>query len=37
MPQFLETENDAVKEESKDSTKTPLKPKRKSDKMQVRY
>merc|ERR1712071_153730 len=34
MPQFLETENDAVKEESKDSTKTPLKPKRKSDKMQ---
>merc|ERR1712071_150257 len=34
MPQFLETENDTVKEESKDSTKTPLKPKRKSDKMQ---
>merc|ERR1712071_48600 len=34
MPQFLETENDTVKEESKDSTKTPLKPKRKSYKMQ---
>jgi len=34
MPQFIEAENSAIKEELKDSTKTPLKTKRKSDKMQ---
>ena len=37
MPQFIEAENSAIKEELKDSTKTPLKTKRKSDKLQVRY
>jgi len=34
IPGFIEAENDSVKEEQKDSTKAPLKTKRKSDKMQ---
>ena len=35
--EIIISENDSVKEEQKDSTKAPLKTKRKSDKMQVSY